>query len=321
MANTNYTSKEGIKPVFSGHETFPLRYGWLKKAFDAAIIAEKQNKQIIKDVFNNEESIAAFGVGKNMVSAIRHWAQVCGVFDIDKERELKINDFAREMLSDDGLDPWMENPASIWYFHWNLASNYSLVTYDWFFNYWNGSVFDRDSLSKSLLEIAKDKNWTHASPLTVKRDVECFIRMYVPKVTKSGDFDEDSIESPLTELGLIAPIRRRDVFQPRKGWKANLSVHTFIFGLLKFWENYAPNASTLSLESICYEPKSPGRIFFLDEDAIVGFAHKLSDETNGFLEWSETAGLRQVMMNKADKKHAINLGSKAIKSLAKNYKD
>lgn len=27
--------RDDYKPLFSGHETFPLRYGWLKKAFDA----------------------------------------------------------------------------------------------------------------------------------------------------------------------------------------------------------------------------------------------------------------------------------------------
>lgn len=26
---------------FAGHETFPLRYGWLKKAFDAVVLEEK----------------------------------------------------------------------------------------------------------------------------------------------------------------------------------------------------------------------------------------------------------------------------------------
>jgi hypothetical protein len=28
----------GAKPQFSGHETFPLRQLWLKKAFDAVIL-------------------------------------------------------------------------------------------------------------------------------------------------------------------------------------------------------------------------------------------------------------------------------------------
>ncbi|MEK7854647.1 MAG: DUF4007 family protein, partial [Acidobacteriota bacterium] len=29
------------RPSFSGHETFPLRYGWLKKAFDRVVEIEK----------------------------------------------------------------------------------------------------------------------------------------------------------------------------------------------------------------------------------------------------------------------------------------
>ena len=34
--------QEGYTPQFSGHETFPLRYGWLKKAFDRVEETEDQ---------------------------------------------------------------------------------------------------------------------------------------------------------------------------------------------------------------------------------------------------------------------------------------
>ena len=41
---------------------------------------------------------------------------------------------------------------------------------------------------------------------TIKRDVECFVRTYVPKpVSKKFGF-EDAIECPLTELGLIKSV-------------------------------------------------------------------------------------------------------------------
>jgi uncharacterized protein DUF4007 len=57
---------------FSGHETFPCRYTWLPKAFKA-----------IKDdprAFTDEESaMVKLGVGKNMVRAMRFWAQVANV--------------------------------------------------------------------------------------------------------------------------------------------------------------------------------------------------------------------------------------------------
>jgi len=61
--------ESNFKPQFSGHETFPLRYGWLKKVFDAVYECERDGrKDEAKDVFLNEDSIARFGVGKNMVA-------------------------------------------------------------------------------------------------------------------------------------------------------------------------------------------------------------------------------------------------------------
>ena len=34
--------QDTYRPQFSGHETFPLRYGWLKKAFDAVRATEER---------------------------------------------------------------------------------------------------------------------------------------------------------------------------------------------------------------------------------------------------------------------------------------
>ena len=33
-------------PQFSGHETFPLRYGWLKKAFDRVAETESETDRV-----------------------------------------------------------------------------------------------------------------------------------------------------------------------------------------------------------------------------------------------------------------------------------
>src|SRR5258707_8749847 len=50
---------------FSGHETFPFRYSWLKKGVDS----------VAKDpaFFTTERAMIDLGVGKNMVNSIRHW--------------------------------------------------------------------------------------------------------------------------------------------------------------------------------------------------------------------------------------------------------
>ena len=52
---------KNFRPQFSGHETFPLRYGWLKKTFDAVSELElKGQKHKAKDIFLSEDSIARF---------------------------------------------------------------------------------------------------------------------------------------------------------------------------------------------------------------------------------------------------------------------
>ena len=53
------------KPSFSGHETFPLRHGWLEKAYHA--VAKGSTNPFLED-----KAISEFGVGKNMVSAIKY---------------------------------------------------------------------------------------------------------------------------------------------------------------------------------------------------------------------------------------------------------
>ena len=58
---------------FSGHETFSFRYSWLKKAVDAT--------DADPHAFEAADAIVKLGVGKNMVSSIRHWGLVTGMLE------------------------------------------------------------------------------------------------------------------------------------------------------------------------------------------------------------------------------------------------
>ncbi|MCY4327817.1 MAG: DUF4007 family protein, partial [Rhodobacteraceae bacterium] len=71
------------RPTFSGHETFPLRYGWLQKAYRAVDKAESPKAAV--HTFRDLDSIARFGVGRNMVGAIRYWATATGVLEETSE--------------------------------------------------------------------------------------------------------------------------------------------------------------------------------------------------------------------------------------------
>ncbi len=285
-------------PQFSGHETFPLRYGWLKKTFDAVFEFEKQgNKEKTKDLFLNDDAIARFGVGKNMVASMRHWATSANVIK-DESKNIVITSLAKRLLSDHGLDPWMENTSSIWAFHWHIASSSTKATYIWLFNHFNNNQFDRGMITQSLLSLCHNRNWKASSNATIKRDVECLVRAYVNKPSKSDEFAEDQIECPLAELGLIQPLSRNDTFQIKRGNQPSLGDGVFLYALVDFWKKYTKNARTLALETITYEPCSPGRVLCLDEDSVSDRLYRIEKSSKGVLTWSETAGLRQVIANK-----------------------
>ena len=283
------------RPQLSGHETFPLRYGWLKKAHDAVAttVADPDNN---KSIFLGEDAIARFGVGKNMVASIRHWGSAAGILSESQgSPAIEITELGHLLFGARAVDPYMEHPATLWLVHWNIAARAAKTTWFWAFNNFPAPTFDRDHLVKGICRLAKERGWSRVSPTTVKNDVACFIRTYValPPTKRSGH--DTMLESPLIELGLIKGIGKRDGFRFVRGPKLSLGDGVFVYALLDFWRGYAKNAATLSFEAIAHEPGGPGRVFLLDENDVADRLAGLEDVTVGKLRWSETAGLKQVV--------------------------
>lgn len=279
---------------FAGHETFPLRQTWLKKAFDQAV-----NGVVPRAAFADENAIAEFGVGKNMVASIRHWALACDVItDKEGDGDYPLRPLAKEIFDDEGLDPYSEHPTTAWYCHWCLAGRGSrATTWFWLFNHVTGSTFTRDELEAPLAGYAKsvDAN-RRLSPATFSRDIETCLRGYAPRT--AGASPEDYAEPMLGELGLIYE-ERKGHFAFRRGPKATLRDGMFVFALLDFWDNRAKGLSSLPFETIAYGEGSPGRVFKLDEESVAERLFGLQEITKDALIWTDTAGLRQVMRNPA----------------------
>lgn len=285
--------EDSYKPQFSGHETFPLRYGWLKKAYDA--VDEREGSADSKSVFTNDSAIARFGVGKNMVLSMRHWATSAGVIeDGATSGTLVTKPLGKAIFGKKGLDPYMEHPTSLWLTHWHLAGRPEKTTWYWSFNNFPAITFEREVLIRGLEKVAKDCEWPRVSATTIRRDVECFLRTYVAKLPVGGASPEDSLESPLAELGLIKAVGKRDGFRFVRGPKSSLRQGVFLYALIDFWQRYS-TAQTLSFEAIAHEPGSPGRVFILDENDVADRLLALEDFTRGVFRWSETAGLKQVL--------------------------
>lgn len=287
---------------FSGHETFPLRQMWLKKAFDQAV----SGGVIPKATFTDEGAIASFGVGKNMVASIRHWAMACGLMR-EAADGFRVGSLASEILQDGGLDPYAESPSTAWLAHWQLAGRcFRSTTWHWLFNHVTASTFTRQELEEPLARYARELDPKHRlSASTISRDLETCLRSYAPRA--AGGSPEDFAEPLLGELGLLQEVHKGQ-YAFRRGPKASLHDGVFAYALVDFWDRKAEGQSSLAFETVAYGEGSPGRVFKLDEESIAQRLISLSDFTGRKLEWTDSAGLRQVhrkSMNREDMKNMI----------------
>ncbi|MCL2659424.1 MAG: DUF4007 family protein [Acidobacteriaceae bacterium] len=280
---------------------------WLKKVFDKA----DDNGLIRKSAFADEKAIADFGVGKNMVASIRHWALACGVMFEDGDI-FRIRSIAKEILSNDGLDPYAENPSTAWLAHWQLAGCcFRSTTWHWLFNYVTTPTFTRQELEEPLARYASEfEPKPRLSTSTISRDLETCLRSYAPRT--AGGSPEDFAEPLLGELGLLQEVHRGQ-YAFRRGPKASLHDGIFAYALVDFWNRKTEGQSSLAFETVAYAEGSPGRVFKLDEESIAQRLMALSGFTEGKLEWTDSAGLRQV--------HRKDLSKEDIKNMIRHAYD
>lgn len=294
---------------FAGHETFPLRHGWLKKAYDA-VKAEESAGIAPGAVFNEESAIATFGVGRNMVLSIRHWALATDVLAIedsgDRAMRLTRGRLGNLLFGTDG-DPYLEHPGSMWLLHWMLASKPGRATaWHWAFNEFHEPSFDRELMRIRLhrrceeLRGAGRLSDRQISDVTVRRDIECLVRTYFAGGANAKKAAEDSLESPLAELGLIQKAGVGEVFRFRRGPKASLPDAVFLFALLDFWSTYHPARRTCSVDFLTFERGAPGQVFLLDEEAVADRLARMEAQTGGALRWDESSGMRQIYAHDLD---------------------
>lgn len=275
---------------FSGHQTFTFRYSWLPKGVQAV----KQDPTI----FFREDALVELGVGKNMVDSIRFWCEAMDLIDVDgKQQHAAIRPLGGLLFGKDkrskGLDPYLEDPGTLWLLHWQLVSRVVVAsTWHYAFTHWNQNVFSKDQLAKWIFQVAKQSNATRSSEPSIQRDAEVFIRTYAP--VAAGDRRrpiEDSFDCPLGELGLIRQLDE-GYYQFRQGPKPSLPSHMLAYALLEYWNRYADAQETLNLERILYDPGSPGAAFKFDDAGLIKALEALPKECG--VRYDETAGLRLV---------------------------
>ncbi len=289
-----------VNPSFSGHQTFPFRYTWLKKGVDA--VGENAN------VFTDEDAPVILGVGKNMVRSIRHWCLAANLIkkigkSSDHSEGFEVTDFGEAIFNDsNGFDPYLENPATLWWIHWKIATNNEhAATWCWAFNFLNYPDFTRESFKKDLIDWIKQQEYIRKQPSenTIKHDVSCFIRTYCLSRSTVSTIIEDTFDSPLVELDLIREVPGENRYQFNLGAKPSLTEPMLALTIIDFWNRwFSNNRNTLSFSEIMYSKYSPGQVFKIDENTMVMCLEKLELITDKALTYGETDGLKQISRHK-----------------------
>jgi hypothetical protein len=287
--------KQRPRGSFSGHETFPFRYTWLTKAVMAA--------QADPHVFSSEEAMVLLGVGKNMVKSIRHWSLVSGVLTEEtvaprsRSKMLHVSELGERLLGPTGWDPHLEFSGTIWLLHWQLCRDPMLATtWYWLFNHLPHPEFTKNDLLSWIGNYVEENGWAMTGSGTIKRDIDCLVRTYTPsKATKKTGI-EDTLDSPLVELGLIREVGLRGQYRVTRGDQPTLPDEIFAYGLVDFLSRSRESSKTISLDKLAISPGAPGRIFGLSEDSLLRRLDRLAGLTNSSIVFDETAGLRQVFI-------------------------
>ena len=179
-----------VKPKVKGHGTFILRDGWLNKGL------VEMSKYGNERIFNAENATDIFGIGTNMVGALKYWMQA---FDIIQDRKgggNELSELGQIILE---KDSYLEDIFTIWIMHSSIVRNYKKASL--FHDYFNDEKIQ--TIEKEQLLTVFNKKWNeHSIPeKSIKSDIDILFNTYCKE--KINDDPEDKIVSPLVELSLI----------------------------------------------------------------------------------------------------------------------
>ena len=249
------------KPTFANHETFHLRYSWLKKAYDQAKDDPK--------VFNREDATVKLGVGKNMVRSMRFWALANKIVEqtgIGKNTHLTPTDIGNMIFHDTrGIDPYLERPETIWLLHWLLFAPPCRIPVWWIImNDFPATKVKIENITEIIISrITNMAEWQTPSPKSIKKDVTIFIHTYTTNLGKSTV--EDYLDCPFRQMRMIKQ-NDADTMRFVFGQKYGLSPLITAFACLDWISRSSIKSKNVSISRLASEAGAVGNIFKINEN-------------------------------------------------------
>ena len=260
---------EAAERSFARHETFHPRYSWFRKAY-SHVAADG-------GIFSGLDAPVEIGVGKNMVRAIRFWGTAARLI-IDDPRNARGREArcvptrrGRALFSEDGWDPYMEDPGTLWLLHWLLlAPKKSRLPVWWLaFNEFNAVEFTEDDLEtavSTLLDAVPE--WPKPHPNSIGKDISALLRTYAPAERTSRARIDDLLDCPLRELNLLSRSPATGNYRFALGPKPTLPSEIVTYAVLDYVALTAVQGSTVTMSRLAHGSGAPGRSFKLTESEL-----------------------------------------------------
>ncbi len=253
-------------PTFANHESFHLRYGWLKKAYDAVM----ENPRI----FVFDDAPIRLGVGKNMVRAIRFWALSSKMIEPRGDRkgtknpEVEPTRLGHAIFRDgDGLDPYLEDPQTLWLLHWLLFAPPCRIPIWWIIlNEFTATNIKTDDLAESIQHrVTNISEWNTPSANSVKKDIDVFIHTYTTKQGKLAT--EDYLDCPFRQMHMIRQQEgSQDTMRFVFGRKYGMTPKITAFACLDFIDRLGITSKSVSVTRLATEAGCVGNAFKIGEN-------------------------------------------------------
>lgn len=243
---------------FAQHQTFHIRDGWLRKGLSEVALNPA--------IFTDPQAYLRFGLGKNMVEALRFWMRATGLtheISSGGRRTQELTFFGKLIAQH---DPYLEDDASLWFIHYSLLKQREEATaWYWFFNHYARFSFAREGFVSELAlwQAIESVGGKEISKSSLQRDFDCFIKTYLPR--QGSESPEDNLECPLVHLRLLSveTVGSQKEYHLNRPDPRDIPPLTLLYVIKSWQEEFQPGALQVSLRDLLAGKCSPGRTFLL----------------------------------------------------------
>lgn len=271
---------------FGQHQTFHLRVNWLRKGISMI----KNDPRFFYDT----EAAEKIGLGKNMVQSLKFWMMVTNIVKEIKDTENKqtIYELTRFGSLIDRFDPYLYYPDTLSMIHFNILERSDpLTTWDWYFNYNNNRVSTKEELLNELFSWISSNEIAEPLEKSIKRDIDCLLRLYTSDVVVDP---EDVTQSPLSALGLISD--HKGLLKKNLVEFKSIGLIALMYVLIKYGE--LNDTKSISIDEIESSRNLWGKVYHLPRVEIIKALELLEEHPVFPISFIRTNSLNDILLPK-----------------------